>query len=126
MKSAIAAAFATLLLAGLPAAAQAQAVNRVVAVARPSHYQGTCPARFEFTGTIFVNMPVHVTYRWERSDGGVGPMQSATIRGGGMGVSTSWQVGGPPGRVFNGSETLHVMSPVDMFSNPASVTAMCR
>ena len=126
MRTTIATALAVLAFGVLPAAAQVPAVQRVVAVARPPRYEGPCPARFEFIGTIFVNYPSIVTYRWERSDRAVGPVQSVTIRGGGMGVDTTWQLGGAPGRVFSGSETLHVLSPVDMYSNPAAISLVCR
>ncbi len=125
---ALVAALAAGAIAGLaePTLSQLPPVNRVVAVARPPRYQGPCPARFEFIGTIFVNYPTMVTYRWERSDHATGPVQSVNIRGSGQGVETTWQLGGPPGRVFNGSETLHVLSPVDMYSNPASISLLCR
>jgi hypothetical protein len=125
MKPSIAAAMVTALLTALPAAAQAQVVGRVAAVARPAHYQGPCPARIEFTGTIFVNHPTSVTYRWERSDRGTGPVQTVFIRGGGLGVGTSWQLGAP-GRVMDGYQTLHVLSPVDLYSNPANFSVACR
>jgi hypothetical protein len=66
-----------------PGFAQAPPVNHLVAVARPPHYQGPCPMRFEFIGTIFVNYPTVVTYRWERSDHAMGSVQSVRINGAG-------------------------------------------
>lgn len=110
-----------------PASAQPPpAVNRVVAVARPPVYQGPCPARFEFIGTIFVNYPTVVTYRWERSDHAAAPVQSVSINGTGQGVVNTWQIGGPPGRVFSGWEVLHVLAPVDMLSNVANINLVCH
>jgi len=127
MRSAMAATVVTALLGALPADAQVPPVDRVVALARPANYVGPCPAHIEFTGTIFVNRPTTVTYRWERSDRGMGPPQSVTIRGGGMGVPTSWQLGSPGrGFGFNGYQTLHVLTPNEAFSNPAHFSVTCR
>lgn len=109
-----------------PAAAQPVPVSRVVAVARPPRYQGPCPAQFEFIATIYVNYPTVVTYRWERSDHATGPTQSVAINGAGQGVVATWQLGGPPGRVFNGWEVLHVLSPVNMLSNVANISLVCQ
>jgi len=126
MKSAIAATAATVLLGALPAGAQVLPVDRVIAVARPANYVGPCPARIEFTGTIMVNRPTTVTYRWERSDRGMGQPQSVTIRSAGAGVATSWQLGSPGRGTFNGYQTLHVLSPNEAFSNPAHFSVTCR
>lgn len=109
----------------LPGVAAAQ-VTRVVAVARPPRYDGPCPVRFEFVGTIFVARPTVVTYRWERSDRAIGPVQSVAINSAGQGVVAHWQLNRPPGGVFTGWETLHVLSPIDMYSNPANVNLVCR
>ena len=109
----------------VPAGASAQ-VTRVVAVAKPPRYDGPCPVRFEFVGTIFVARPTVVTYRWERSDHATGPVQSVAINSAGQGVATQWQLSRPPGAVFTGWETLHVLSPGDMYSNPANVNLVCR
>jgi hypothetical protein len=107
-------------------AAAQPAINRVVAVARPPAYNGPCPASIEFVGTIFVNRPARVSYRWERSDRATGPVQTIFIPGGAGGVRTQWQLGRPPGQVFRGAETLHVLSPGDFYSNPAEFTLVCR
>ena len=114
-----------LCLVGQPAVAQ-PAVNHVVAIAKPSAYDGRCPASIEFIATIFVNHPAKVSYRWERSDRATGPVQTVQIRSGGQGVRTQWHLGNPRGEVFHGSETLHVLSPGDAFSNPAEFTLVCR
>jgi hypothetical protein len=108
-----------------PAVAQT-AINHVVAVAKPRHYEGPCPASIEFAGTIFVNHPATVSYRWERSDHATGPVETIVIRSAGQGVYTHWQLNRPPGQVFHGSQTLHVLSPGDFISNPAEFTVVCR
>jgi hypothetical protein len=112
-------------LACQPAVAQ-PAINHVVAVARPQAYDGHCPAAIAFIGTIFVNHPARVSYRWERSDHATGPVQTVEIRSGGREVQTQWQLGNPRGQVFHGSETLHVLSPGDSYSNPAEFTLVCH
>jgi hypothetical protein len=106
--------------------AAAQAVNHVVAIAKPKHYEGPCPASIEFVGTIFVNHPAQVTYRWERSDHATGPAQSVFISGAGRGVTTTWQMSRPPAEVFRAGEVLHVLSPGDVYSNRAEFTLVCR
>jgi hypothetical protein len=128
MRRVILAAFAATAVGGAltgDVLAQPAPVNRVVAVVRPARYEGPCPARFEFIGTIYTSYPTGVTYRWERSDRAAGQVQTMRIRGA-QNVVTSWQIGGGPGRVFSGSETLHVLSPVDMYSNPANFSMYCR
>jgi hypothetical protein len=104
----------------------AQAVNRVVAIAKPQHYDGPCPATIRFIGTIFVNNPADVSYRWERSDHATGPVQTVHITGAGRGVETTWDLGQQPVEGFHGSERLHVLSPGDFYSNPALFTLTCR
>jgi len=122
---AVAALAGAVVTIALPVVASAQ-VTRVVAVARPARYDGPCPARFEFIGTIYVAHPTVVTFRWDRSDGAKGPVQSVAINSGGQSVATQWQINGPPGRLYAGWETLHVLTPVDMFSNRATINLACR
>ena len=102
------------------------AINHVVAVAQPNAYNGPCPATIEFIGTIFVNHPARVSYRWERSDHATGAVQTVQINGGGRSVRTQWHLGHPRGQVFHGTETLHVLSPGDAYSNPAEFTLVCH
>lgn len=116
--------------AGLMAAgavfAQPRPINHVVAVSRPHHYDGFCPAEIEFIGTIYVNYPTTVSYRWERSDGAAGPVQTTRVNSAGQGVYTRWRLARPPGQVFRGGERLHVLSPGNHLSNPAGFTLVCR
>ena len=113
-------------LAAPAAQAQTRAVERVSAVARPPHYDGRCPASIEFIGTIQVNRPITITYRWERSDRATGPVKTLTIHRAGESVIERWELARRPGEVFRGSATLHVLSPGDHYSNPADFTLVCR
>src|SRR5438132_10264554 len=83
------------------AEAQQYTVTKVVVIAKPNTYVGPCPATIEFLGTIFVSRPATVEYRWERSDGVMGPRESVDIRSAGKGVTTTWKLGATP-RNFSG------------------------
>jgi len=107
------------------AEAQQYTVTKVVVIAKPNTYAGPCPAPIEFLGTIFVSRPTRVEYRWERSDGVMGPRESVDIRSAGKGVTTTWKVG-TPRRNFSGWEKLHVLAPTTMISNQAAVQIKCN
>jgi hypothetical protein len=110
----------------LPTAeAQQFTVTRVVVIAKPKTYSGPCPTTIGFLGTIFVSRPARVEYRWERSDGTVGPRESVDIRSAGKGVTTTWKVG-TPRRVFSGWERLRVLSPNGIVSNTAAIQIKCN
>jgi hypothetical protein len=117
---------AAMLIGGAAAQAQMPPVNRVTAAARPAHYDGRCPASIEFVGTIFMNYQATVSYRWERSDGASGPVETVVVQGPRQGAVTRWQLRRPVGEVFQGVETLHVLSPIDIYSNPAKFQMVCR
>ncbi|MFL5254861.1 MAG: hypothetical protein ACJ8AI_18605 [Rhodopila sp.] len=102
------------------------AINTIIAVANPRNYEDRCPTTITFVGTISVNQPTKVMYRWERSDRVIGRTETAVIQGRGQSVSTSWQLSRPKGATFKGAETLHVLSPADQVSNPAEFTLTCR
>jgi len=102
------------------------AINTIIAVANPRNYEDRCPTTITFVGTISVNQPTKVMYRWERSDRVIGRTETAVIQGCGQSVSTSWQLSRPKGATFKGAETLHVLSPADQVSNPAEFTLTCR
>ena len=105
--------------------AQQYTVTKVVVIAKPSTYTGPCPATIEFLGTIFVSRPARVEYRWERSDGVLGPRESVDSRSAGKGVTTTWKMG-TPRRSFSGWERLHVLAPASMISNQATVQIKCN
>ena len=122
----LAATLATGPLTSTSAVAQAPLVNHVTAVARPAQYDGNCPASIEFVGTIFMNEQAIVSYRWERSDGATGPVQTVHVTGPRQVAVVRWQLRRPVGEVFQGAEILHVLSPGDFHSNPAQFTLVCR
>ncbi len=105
--------------------AQPNTVTKVMVTAKPNTFAGRCPTNVEFVGTIFVSRPTRVDYRWERSDGVIGPRESVDIRSAGKGVTTSWQVG-TPRRPFNGWQKLRVLSPNMLLSNPAAIQIKCN
>jgi hypothetical protein len=117
---------AAALLLPCSAAWAQRVVDHVVTIAKPPTYVGPCPTAVEFIATIFVTRPATVSFRWERSDHATGPVQTVHISGAGMGVKTLWHLGGKPGTVIRGAETLHVLSPGDAYSNAAEFTATCR
>ena len=107
------------------AEAQQYTVTRVVVIAKPKTYAGPCPTTIEFVGTIFVSRPARVEYRWERSDGAMGPRESVDIRSAGKGVTTTWKVG-TPRKSFSGWQRLHVLAPASTISNQAVVQIKCN
>jgi hypothetical protein len=109
-----------------PSALAESAINTVIAVAHPRQYDGRCPASVAFIGTISVNQPMRVSYRWERSDNVKGPVETVVVNGRGQSVKGNWKVNRPAGKEFQGSNTLHVLSPSDQRSNPAEFTLICR
>jgi hypothetical protein len=104
-----------------PPPQQSSTVTGVKASVKPASYKGSCPMTFTFTGDIVTNGPVSVTYRWERSDGAVGGPQILTANGAGdQYVQTSWTIG-DKGQ-FSGYDVLHVLQPVDMYSDKSATT----
>jgi hypothetical protein len=84
-----------------------------------------------FSATITVDLPVKVTFRWERSDGAVGPTETVAINGRTSEVksyttSTSWELRHPPGQSFRATQRLHVLAPNEMTSNDAEVVINCQ
>jgi len=99
------------------------AVTNVTASVSPTSYSGSCPGTFNFSARITTNGAGTVTYRWERSDGAVGPTQSLTFAGAGtQTVTTSWTLGAR-GTYW---ERVHILSPNDIYSNQATFTNNCR
>jgi hypothetical protein len=88
----------------------------------------TCPGTYDFTATIAADAPVNLTYRWEGSDGTLGPWGSLGLAGPPVTVTMS--------RVMtqNGtfSERVHILAPaqgdspaLDMYSTAASFENHC-
>lgn len=95
------------------------AVN--VTVDDPS-WTGACPHKFTFTGTIEVTGAGTVTYQWERSDNASAPVESLTFTGSGtQSVTSTWQIGID----YSGWKRIHILTPVDTYSNMANFTLDC-
>lgn len=107
------------------AVAQQYTVTKVVVIAKQKTYTGPCPTTIEFLGTIFVSRPARVEYRWERSDGTVGPREFVDIRSAGKGVTTTWRVG-TPRRSFSGWAKLRALTPNSSISNTAAFQVKCN
>lgn len=112
----------------LPIAVVAQrTVTGVSIVARPAVYNGPCPATIQFISTIRVSrFPVMVDYRWERSDGAIGPRRKVRINSAGRGVTDTWTLGSSRGQHFRIWERLHVLAPTGIQSQGQVVTVNCR
>ncbi len=63
------------------------AVISVKAWVEPRNYIGQCPATVTFYGSITVNGPMTVTYRWEHSPG-TGVIETITFAGAGSAIVT--------------------------------------
>jgi len=110
----------------LPSAAAAH-VTSVTAEADPAQYAGPCPGHFKMKGRITVSAPGVVTYRWQRSDGAMGPVETLTATAPGVQeVETSWALGDQRDLEFAGWEKLMVLTPVPMESEPARFQMTCR
>jgi len=91
----------------------------------PVTYAGACPATFYFTGTITMNGPGTVVYRWERSDGTTKPSQSLIFTVAGSQIVTDvWQ--GITTTLRSGWQRIHIGSPNEVFSNQATFTNNCQ
>ncbi|MCX7838539.1 MAG: hypothetical protein N2559_03660 [Anaerolineae bacterium] len=91
----------------------------------PIIYTGACPATFYFTGTITMNGPGTVVYRWERSDGTAKPSQTLTFATAGSQIITdSWS--GITTTLRSGWQRIHVGSPNEVYSNQATFTNNCH
>ena len=88
----------------------------------PASYSADCPATFELSGGVTANGAWTVTYRWERSDGGMGPTEELTFETAGTKTVThSWQVAETGS--FQG--WIHLLTPIDQTSNVAAFTNTC-
>jgi hypothetical protein len=87
-----------------------------------------CPFKIQFKGEVNVDKPTKITYRWERSDGEHGPVQTFDVKTAGQLVEVTppdvWNVG-KAGQTFRGAATFHVMTPGDM-STTTPVRVECQ
>lgn len=86
-------------------------------------FSNTCPQTFIFNGTITTNGAGSVTYRWERSDGTLGPIQSLPFAFAGTQnvVPDSWSLNFTTG----GWARLQIISPNALLSPQANLTLSC-
>lgn len=99
-------------------AAHAFQVTKVTAQVTPQHYKGTCPATVTFSGTITVDGPGTVSYRWEHSPGTGILKQIAFAQAGTQTVSQTHTSG------FNDFLELFTITPNQM-GKLASFTVQC-
>jgi hypothetical protein len=91
-----------------------------------------CPVTAHFDGVITLSkIGGTLRYRWERSTGMNGPVQElpipAAARFAAVDVSAKsdeWPLN-QPGQQLTVTDRIHVLSPVDAFSPPLSLNAMC-
>jgi hypothetical protein len=86
-------------------------------------FSNTCPQTFTFNGTITTNGAGSVTYRWERSDGTLGPIQSLPFAFAGTQnvAPDSWSVNS----TMAGWARLQIISPNSLLSPQANFTLNC-
>ncbi len=106
-----------------PAPSRESVVN-VWVVADPVHYIGRCPGVVRFIGNVEVTGPTTISYRWERSDGVLTPVQTLAVRGRKTTVETTWRVGTPK-KAVRGSLRLRVFEPGDVYSRDTSFMVAC-
>ena len=88
-------------------------------------YNGQCPATITFIGDIVVDGPCTVTYRWVRSDGAQGPVETGVFdAAGALQVSNTWTLGGS-GWSITEWERIDILTPEPMQSNEATFTLNC-
>lgn len=95
--------------------------------ADPSHYEGSCKDKLEFTftATITLEKSGTVIYKWLRSDGAETASQTLSFsEAGTKTVTASWQ---PDFKdlEFSGWQKMKISSPVEIESNHASFTVFC-
>lgn len=94
--------------------------------------QRRCPVTAHFDGLITLSkIGGTLRYRWERSTGVNGPVQELPIAGaarpGSVDIAVrpdEWPLN-QPGQQLTVTDRIHVLSPVDAFSPPLSLNAMC-
>jgi len=108
-----------------PTSPFAYAVTNVSAFVSPTS-STSCPQTFTFNGAITTNGPLNVTYQWQRSDGGLSPVQVLTFLGAGTQnvVPDVWTLGAPA-FVYNGWERIQVLSPNAFTSAQATFSINC-
>jgi hypothetical protein len=102
------------------------AVTSVNGSVSPANIQTTCdasnPFRFTFSAAITTSTAGTVTYRWERSDGAVGPTQSLEFSSAGtQTVTTTWDLGAD----YSGWQRVYIDNPNHQAFNQINFTLDC-
>lgn len=88
----------------------------------PTAYVANCPGTFDLSGEVTANGALTVTYRWERSDGVLSPIQTLNFSGAGtQTVARSWQLAA----IGSFSGWIHLLTPIDRTSNVATFMNTC-
>ncbi len=96
-------------------------VSKVSAVVRPD-VSNVCPTTFTAYGEIETDGPGVVRYQWERSDGGLAPVEQITFSSAGVQtVQDTWELG------VDGDYwlRLHILAPNDLVSDNAAFQLTC-
>jgi len=95
-------------------------------VADPADYVGSCPTIFRFHGTIRVKGGGRVTYRFQRSDHPTTPIKEVDVGSGSVArVETEWHLGRQSETPFEGWQTLELLTPQPLTSEPATFRMTC-
>ncbi len=86
-----------------------------------------CPTTFTFQGTLRANTSGSATYRWEFSDGRVFDNETVFFDGAGSAATTSvtWNFQGGQEIHASGWGQLHVLAPVELYSNQTNFQIDC-
>jgi hypothetical protein len=99
-------------------------VDSVIASVDQAVSSGPCPVVFTFSGTITTHDATTVTYRWERSDGTMGPTISLPFAtASSQTVTDSWKLSTTGTSKFWAQ--LHVLTPDDISSDQVNFTLTC-
>jgi len=89
-------------------------------------YNGQCPTTITFVGDITVDGPCTVTYRWVRSDGAQGPVETEVFSAAGaIQLSDTWTLGAA-GWSTTLWKRIDILTPQPRQSNNATFTLNCN
>ena len=98
----------------------------VSVTASPAVVDGKCPAHIRFSATIVAEIAGVITYRWERSDGALAPIETANSAPARTPSKASWIVGADAVSPFTGWQSLRVLGAVEITSNKAAFEVLCN
>ena len=93
----------------------------------PKEFTGKCPKTFRFTGKIKAKKKGRVQYKFIRSDGANAPVHTLNFtKKGDKTVRTSWRLGGPSLRNYDGWQKIKIVYPRQVQSKKAKFKLRCR